>query len=368
LNHLAIVTRSLQAGGAERVIAQLVLYLVKKNTKCTIIILNEKIFYSIPSQADIYTIGQKSKNKYIDKLIRYKKIRNYIKRLKPDVVLAFPEDVGIFVIPALLGTRLPVVVSERNNPWVMPWKKGTRLMRKLFYPFAAGIIFQTEQAASFFPRHIREKGIVLPNPLDLTRIPKPWAGARRKEIVGAGRLDKQKNFPLLIRAFARFHVQHPDYTLTIYGEGPLREELEKLASSLLPKDSYRFPGVTTELLERMRGAAMFVLSSDYEGLPNVLIEAMAMGLPVISTDCPSGGPANLIEDGRNGLLVPVGDENALYKAMSSIAESEELASMLGENALKIKEKLDAAVVAERWRNYLGEVAKKNLREGSKCLR
>lgn len=118
----------------------------------------------------------------------------------------------------------------------------------------------------------------------------------------------------------------------------------------------------------MRGAAMFVLSSDYEGLPNVLIEAMAMGLPVISTDCPSGGPANLIEDGRNGLLVPVGDENALYKAMSSIAESEELASMLGENALKIKEKLDAAVVAERWRNYLGEVAKKNLREGSKCLR
>lgn len=266
MNHLAIVTRSLQAGGAERVIAQLVQYLVKKNTKCTIIMLNEEIFYSIPSQVDIYTIGKKSKNKYIDKLIRYKKIRNYIKRLKPDVVLALPEDVGIFVIPALLGTRLPVVVSERNNPWVMPWKKETRLMRKLFYPFAAGIIFQTEQAASFFPRSIRKKGVVLPNPLDLKRIPKPWEGVRRKEVIGAGRLDKQKNFSLLIRAFARFHVQHPDYTLTIYGEGPLREELEKLAGSLLPKDSYRFPGVTTELLERMRGAAMFVLSSDYEGL------------------------------------------------------------------------------------------------------
>jgi len=316
----------------------------------------EEIFYNVPSQVKIYAIGDKSKIKYIDKILRYKGIRYYVKYLKPDAVLTLPEDVGIFVIPALLGTRIPVVVSERNNPWVMPWKKITRLMRKLFYPFATGVIFQTEQAANFFPSFIRKKGIVLSNPLDLSRIPQPWEGERRKEVIGAGRFDKQKNFSLLIRAFAKFHVNHPDYVITIYGEGPLRKELEDLARSLLPKGTYFLPGVTSKLLEHMRGAAMFVLSSDYEGLPNVLIEAMAMGLPVISTDCPSGGPADLIKDGRNGILVPTGDANALCKAMSRVAESEELAVMLGNNACKIKKKLDSTIVAEKWMDYLNSAS------------
>lgn len=355
MRKLIFVTRNMKAGGAERVISQLANNYSRVGIQCTIVTLdNEEVFYQLNSAVTVYAIGRRSSNAYVDKFLKYKELRRYVNLNKPDIVLALPEEIGIFVIPALLGTKIPVVVSERNNPWVMPWKKETRLMRKLFYPFASGLIFQTEQAASFFPEKIRKKGIVLPNPLDLERIPKPWEGTRRKEIVGAGRLDKQKNFTLLIKSFAKFYKNHPDYVLTIYGEGKLREELESFAASLLPEEVYSFPGRTTELLELIKGAAMFVLSSDYEGMPNVVIEAMAMGMPVISTDCPSGGPAYLIQSGKNGLLVPVGDEDALIEAMCKIADSEELANYLGKNALEIRERLNSDIVVKKWREYLDE--------------
>ena len=356
MNRLVFVTRNMKAGGAERVIAQLANYFHIQGLYVSIITLDyHDLFYEINKSIKLYSIGNQSKNRIIDKLLRYYKVRKHIVNESPDLVLAMPEEIGIFVIPALMGTNIPVVVSERNNPWVMPWKKSTRLMRKLFYPFASGFIFQTEQASNFFSEKIRKKGIVLPNPLDLNRIPEPWEGDRIKEIVGAGRFDKQKNFPLLIRAFAKFYEKHSDYVLKIYGDGPLREELIRYADSLLPKNAYCFPGRTTELLEKIKSASMFVLSSDYEGMPNVVIEAMAIGIPVISTDCPSGGPSYLIENGKNGILTPVGDLDALSDAMSKIAESDEFAMKISKEAQTIKSRLNAEVVAEKWRKYLNDI-------------
>lgn len=358
MKKLVFVTRNMKAGGAERVISQLSNNYIKAGIQCTIITLdNEEIFYQLDNAIKVYVIGRKSSNVYIDKFLKYKELRRYVHINKPDIVVALPEEIGIFVIPALLGTKIPVVVSERNNPWVMPWKKETRFLRKIFYPFASGLIFQTKQAASFFPSNIRKRGIILPNPLDLKRIPKPWEGTRRKEIVAAGRLVKQKNFHLLIKAFAKFYESHSDYVLKIYGDGPLREELISYADSLLPKDVCYFPGRTTELLEKIKSASMFVLSSDYEGMPNVVIEAMAMGMPVISTDCPSGGSSYLIESGKNGILTPIGHVDALSEAMCKIVESEEFAIKIGKEAEKIKNRLDAEVVAEKWRKYLDEISK-----------
>jgi glycosyltransferase involved in cell wall biosynthesis len=359
MQNLVFITRNLKAGGAERVIAQLANHFVNKDINCKIITLdNEEVFYELNKKIELYSIGRKSNNSYIDKFQRYRELRRYLKINKPDIILTLPEEIGIYVIPSLIGTKIPVVVSERNNPWVMPWKKETRLLRKLFYPFAAGFIFQTNQAASFFPESIRKKGIVLPNPLDLKRIPQSWVGEKQKEILGAGRLETQKNFPLLIKAFAKFYKLNTDYSLTIYGEGSQREDLEDLASSLLPKSAYSFPGKTTELVEKMKYAQIFVLSSDFEGMPNVLIEAMAMGMPVISTDCPSGGAADLINNGYNGLLVPVGDEEAMFNSMREIAENESLRSTIGFNASEIKKLLDSEKVADQWRIYLEKCSKR----------
>ena len=360
MKKLMVVTRNLKAGGAERVISQLINRFCEEGIECIIVTVDEaQVFYTIDPRVKLYSVGKKSDKLYVDKFLRYKVVRKYAQFEKPDLVLALPEEIGVFVIPALLGTGIPVVVSERNNPWVMPWKKETRLMRRLFYPFAAGFIFQTDQAASFFPKYIQKKGIVLPNPLDLTRIPEPWKGHRRKEVVGAGRLEKQKNFHLLIEAFARFHRYHPDYILTIYGEGSLRRKLHEFAASIMPEDAFRFLGNVPDLLDRINGAAMFVLSSDYEGMPNVLIEAMAMGMPVISTDCPAGGPSYLIKHNENGILIPVGDVDALYKAMCKIAEDNEFSNKLGKHACQIKEKLDSVVILKKWREFLSYVAKHN---------
>ncbi|KNZ42034.1 glycosyltransferase [Acetobacterium bakii] len=352
---VVFITRSMEAGGAERVIAQLVKYMTEKKTECAIITLNNgPAAYELPAATVLHAIGKVSQNRRLDKILKYGEVRRLVQAIKPDIVLAMPEEIGIFVIPALWGTGIPVIISERNNPRVMPWRKGSRLFRRLMYPFATGFVFQTDQARDFFPLHIRNKSIVLPNPLDLGRLPKPFCGAKRNEIVGVGRMNKQKNFPLLIRAFALFYENHPDYVLTIYGEGELQEELEKLARGLLPEAAVSFPGVTSELLEKIRGAAMFVLSSDYEGMPNVVIEAMAMGVPVISTDCPSGGPGALIKDGSNGLLVPVGDEIALSAAMARLADSKVLPEALGKNASNIGKELDVKIVGKNWMSYLNQ--------------
>ena len=216
-----IITRAMTSGGAERVIAQLANYFVTQQIQCRIITTDDnEVMYPLNEKVKVVPIGKKSDNKIIDRVVRYSALRKVVLSDRPDVVLTMPEDTGIYVILALLGTKIPVYVSERNNPWVMPDVKITRFLRKVAYLFATGVIFQTEMAKSFFPRRIQKKGIVLPNPVDASRIPAPYEGEREKRFVAVGRLEPQKNFPLLIRAFAEFNKEIQGYKLTIYGEGP----------------------------------------------------------------------------------------------------------------------------------------------------
>lgn len=351
---IVIVTRNLLGGGAERVIAQLSNYFVAQGKQCRIITIDKsEVFYQLNPNIVIQAIGKKSNNKLVDKIRRYQLVRKMIQQEAPDMVLSFPEEIGIYVLLALLGTGIPVYVSERNNPWVMPDAKVTRVLRRLMYPFARGIIFQTEMAKSFFPKSIQKKGIVLSNPIEADRIPGQYVGEREKVIVAAGRLFRQKNFPLLLKAFSRFSPGHPEYKLRIYGEGYMLDTLNALCSEHNIQNKVEFPGKSNVLLEKMNSAAMFVLSSDYEGMPNVLLEAMCMGMPVISTDCPSGGPRELIADGVNGLLIPVGDELALYQAMERMADPE-FAGQMADAAYKIREKLTSPEIFVNWYRYLFE--------------
>lgn len=349
---IVVITRNMVGDGAERVIAQLSNYFVAQGKICKIITLNDdEVFYALDRRVEVLPVGQKSDNKLADKLKRYGQVRKMVLQEQPDLVLSLPEEIGVYVLLALLGTGIPVYVSERNNPWVMPDVKVTRILRTLMYPFARGIIFQTEMASSFFPESIRRKGVVLSNPVDAGRIPRQYTGQRERVVVAAGRLSPQKNVPLLMKAFAGFSGKYPDYRLRIFGEGELRQELMELAASLGIADKVELPGRSTTLLEKMNSAAMFVLSSDYEGMPNVLLEAMCMGMPVISTDCPSGGPRELIEDGVNGLLVPVGDEARMQEAMEKLADPD-YAGQLADNALQIREKLTSQDVFVSWYRYL----------------
>lgn len=352
MKKIDIITKAMTTGGAERVIAQLANYFVEQNISCRIITTeNLEVMYPLDEKVSVVTIGKKSNKKEIDRILRYKEIRNIVLADEPDVVLTMPEDTGIYAILALIGTKIPVYVSERNNPWTMPNVKITRLLRKVAYPFARGIIFQTQMAKSFFPEYIQEKGVVLQNPVDATRIPEPHTGERKKVFVAVGRLEPQKNFTMLIKAFSEFYKEEKDYKLVIYGEGRERRNIENLVRELHLENAVALPGRNKNVLNCIKDCAAFILSSDYEGMPNALIEAMCMGMPVISTDCPSGGPRSLIINGENGILIPVGNGEKLTIAMKELADNS-YANQLGKEAYKLRRKLTSKHVFEEWKMYL----------------
>lgn len=349
---LVFVTRNMLAGGAERVIAQLVNYFSNEKINCIIITINDSdIFYELDPRVEVKSIGEKSKNKILDRILRYAKLRNIIMKIQPDAVLAMPEEIAVYVLLGMLGTRIPVFVSERNNPWLMPDKKITRILRKLMYPFATGFIFQTEMAKSFFSKKIQQRGTVICNPVELSRIPDQFQGDRLKVIVSAGRLEKQKNFEMLIKAFSIFIKGHPDYILRIYGEGTMRDTLQNQILDLGLFDKVELPGRKSNLLELMNPCSMFVLPSNYEGMPNVLLEAMCMGMPVISTDCPSGGPREVINNDVNGLLINVGDINGLVQAMIKMTDID-FSNSLANKAYLLRNELGNKKIFESWKNYI----------------
>lgn len=354
---IAIATKNMLSGGAERVISQLSGYFVSHGQDCEIITLyKDEIFYQLDPKVSVYQIDAPTVNQISDKYTRYRDFRRYIKKSKPDIILSMPEEIGIYVLLTTVGSNIPVIVSERNDPWIMPPKKVTRLLRQLMYPRAKGIIFQTKKASMFFHKDIRAKSIVLPNPLDLTRLPEPYKGDRDKVIVSVGRLEPQKNFRLLIDAMVIVQKRHPDYKLIVYGEGNERNSLEAYAGEKLIKNSWEFPGRDDDVLNKIRKMACFVLTSDFEGVPNALIEAVAIGIPSVSTDCKPGGAREIIINKKNGFLVPVGDANALGNRISRIIDNPSIAEQFSEEGIKIRRKFDEKIVGKQWLSFLTEMA------------
>lgn len=359
MKNIVIVTRNMLAGGAERVISILANNFVERGIKVTLMLLEKRdICYELSPKINVVAIERQAGNPLLNKLLKYKKIRQLICAEKPDIVLSMPEEIGLFVNLIMRGSGIPVVVSERNNPWVMPYKKATRIMRRFSYLFAEGFVFQTQDAASFFSKRIQNKGVVLKNPLNTENIPERFTGERRKVVVGTGRLENQKNFPLLIAAFSEFQKTHEDYKLVIFGEGNKREELEALAGDMLKPGTWELPGRSSDWTGEAKDASMFVLSSDFEGMPNALIEAMASGIPSISTDCPSGGSRELVEDGINGLLIPVKDKDSMVTAMCKIADDSDFADKLSENGVKLQKILNSETICKQWLDYMERIISK----------
>lgn len=179
-------------------------------------------------------------------------------------------------------------------------------------------------------------------------MPERYLGVRRHEIVNFCRLSPQKNIPLLIDAFEILLQDHPDYTLRVYGEGPEKDNLKAYIKEKHLEDKAFIEEFASDIHVRIKDAAIFVSTSDFEGLSNSMLEAMAIGLPTVCTDCDGGGARMMIEDHMNGLLVPKGDNQAVYHAMKEIVEDDTLSDRLSENAEKIKIKLSVDNIVKEW--------------------
>ena len=280
-------------------------------------------------------------------------LREKLRREPDTAVIAFLQPVIPVVMLAARGLPNRVVFSERGNPQRLMQKRYGRKFVGKYYLRADAAVFQTEAARAVYPAAVAAKGVVIPNPLK-AGLPAPCGGEREKRIVTFCRISPEKNLTLLVDAFARFRDSHPDFTLAIYGDAAnaegartadalraqIRERGLEDAASLQPFS----PTVHTEILR----CTAYVNSSDTEGLSNAMLEAMAIGLPCVCTDCPIGGARAAITDGENGLLVPVGDADALAGALRRIADEPALREKLAQNAAGVRERLALPAVADRW--------------------
>ena len=181
-----------------------------------------------------------------------------------------------------------------------------------------------------------------------------YSGERRKRFVVVGRLEPQKNHKLLLEAYKEVADKYKDYDLFLYGKGWLEQELSNLTDSLGLTGRVHFEGFCSDVQDQIKDATAYILSSDYEGISNSLLEAMAMGLPVISTDCPIGGSRMLITHMKNGLLIPVGDKKALVDAMCYMVENPEQAKRMSDEAQKVKDRFSIQRITEEWLQYMKE--------------
>lgn len=345
-------------GGAERVSCNLAKWLNLKGYDVS-------FYLTLKPAEKEYALPNSIKKFYChssNKIALIQRLNNTITSDNPDVVLIMGTPLCIFGIPALLGTRTPFIVSERNAPKNHQIKLTTRILSRTLMHFADAYVFQTNGAMRCYPRSIQKRGVVIPNPIILEDLPNVYDGDRVKKVVSFGRYVQQKNFPLLIRAFQQFHQLHPDYVLHIYGDGSERDNLEKMVQENNLQTSIKLNHSTPNVLTEIQDAAIYVLSSDFEGMPNALLEAMALGIPAISTNCPSGGPADLIRDKENGLLIPVGNTDALTDAMCFLVENPKFAASISENGAQIRDLLNIDEVGKKWEDALLKAAGKRTRK------
>lgn len=374
---IAFYIASLAKGGAQRVILNLSQSLRDKGYRVVLVTTYiAETEYDLPEGverilSDI-TPEEETNSRMKNFYRRYRKLRNIWKNVHPDCIISFIGKNNFMAILTAFGLHIPVLTSVRGEPKEEYYNTLTRVLSKTLMGLSTGLILQTRDAKAYFPKWIQKKAVILANPLNPHFIGEYYTGPREKKIVTVGRVDENKNQKLLIDAFEKIAAEIPEYTLVIHGDG---ESLLALQAYVTQGDGVRgsfldmnqnhdtnqggdwrkrviFTGAITDVKERLQTAKLFVLPSNTEGMPNSLMEALALGVPAVSTDCPCGGPKELMEGKENGILVPVGDVDAMAAAIKTILADEILWETYSKNAYKLCQELHPDKVNGQWEEYI----------------
>ncbi|WP_097090780.1 glycosyltransferase family 4 protein [Novosphingobium sp. Chol11] len=352
--HIAFVLPGLRAGGSEHIVSLLCNHFSRSGWSVSLFAFEEPgtpPYYAHDPAVSIIQLGHPVSRmpvllSALAVLDRIAALRRALAGSRPDLVISFLTRTNFVSVLAARPLGIPVIVSERNNPALQYPGALWSALRRYAYARAHGLVTMTEGAMRYFPKVMRQRQWVIPNP---TYAPVQLDGLRPngRRIVAVGRLVPQKGFDLLLDAFAKAAPHIPDWSLTIWGEGPERARLEAQRNALGLQGRVTLPGVTQEHGAWLRDADIFVLSSRFEGWGIVVGEAMAAGVPVISFDC-RWGPGEMISDGISGLLVPDGDIAALGAAIAALSADPDQRQRLSEGARIAAQRFTIDRVLAQW--------------------
>lgn len=339
---------TLNQGGGERVISILTKKMKEDGLPVEILIYHDADpFYELHPGVKLTRVRAETGSGNLLKNLLW--MRRYF-RENAKAVISFLAPFNMLTLVATAFMKLPVIVADRNDPRFIPGKPLLRKLRNFLYRFADGVVLQTRYNQQYFSKAVQKKSTIIYNPIDLgEKAGLALRTDKKKRIVSVGRLMPQKNQKMLLEAFARLRQQFPDYTLTIYGEGPARQDLEAHIAQLGLTGAVELPGSVKNVHDQIADAELFVLPSDFEGMPNALIEAMCLGLPVISTKV--SGATDLI-DGENGLLTEVGDTEGLYTAMQQMLIDNDMRRNCAEKATLLNDRLQVERILAQWMQFI----------------
>ena len=354
---ILIVINEIKCSGVSKIVCWLSNSLSEKG--------NEVYLYSFMGDEDFYSVNIEvnrikdhisSNNRLIRTHKLIKRLRKIYKEKKIDVSVAFSPITSLAVVISCICKKTKSIVAERNDPYL---DKSTvaNICRKM-YRFADGAVFQSKGAAEYFPASLRNKSKIICNPVNGCDHIYDYS-LRDNVIAHVSRLDiHQKRQDILIDAFKQIKDSFPQYKLKIYGDGDDRNKLEEMAKTLELSNSIEFCGKTNNTFEVLKDCKLFLFTSDFEGMPNVLLEAIATGTPVVTTDYSPGGADDLITDNRCGYVAKRGDAKSVADCACSLLKNEDILKTYSDNAMTASKKFSPKMIAEEWGSYLLDVVKR----------
>ena len=355
--NVAFVIPSMLRGGAERAISILCNEFINGGHNVTLILTEktERVCYPLNPDVNVVNISLE-KGPFILRFLRQSQLfSRLLKEREIEIVISFITRTNLLSIITCKIAGVPIIISERNNPYIVPSSSIFRKVRDFFYRFADGVVFQTKYAKEYYCKSIQNKSTIIMNPIsDITSYRVPF-NSKINRIVTTCRLDPQKNVKMLIEAFSKIENRIPSFKLVIYGDGEQMDDLRNIVLNHGLDSRIVFMGQVSNALEEVSRSKIFVLSSNFEGLSNSVIEALCLGTACVVTDSPTYGNRDLINPGQNGYLTKVGDADDMAEKLLQIVENEDLCKQFSCEAQKLYNKVNSKMIYNSWLLFVNKV-------------